>query len=414
MPAIVMVLCSCRLSSPVGLGDEVNGCDSNGSGVENNPHCMFETQSILSFSKVGALLGDSYREGLGHGLAIGPVGNDGSDKLIVSAPWAGSLGANGRVDIYSADTYELLYSVEGTQDHELFGHSVAFAGDFNGDGYGDFAVHSWKQGIQIISGKDQSVIFANREGCLGINSSIAYGDFNGDGRSDIAAGDPCSIPGRIKIYSGIDKSLLFSVDGPNEDDEFGFHMAAAGDLNGDGSDEIVVVNRLGSKAIVYSPKTNSELFTLSHPDLWSGLNVSGGEDFNGDGKNDIALGAVAGGFAVFSGVDGSIIFKGEKNGSNSRVQFIGDFDADGLSDLAVRRDGFMEIYSGQNNSLIDRIYYEEDTWNLGNVMAGKSHFNGGATGALFFPADIYIVKDENGHQVGGEGSSKVYLYTPGP
>jgi len=145
----------------------------------------------------------------------------------------------------------------------------------------------------------------------GFGHSLAVGDVNGDGKADIAVGaaqenvSGNTGQGRAYVYSGADGSVLFTLDTPNPQAEPGWFGAsvAVGDVNGDGRDDIAVgaeledvgTNEGQGRAYVFSGVSGSLLLTLTVPSPNPKLPRSFGEslavgDVNGDGKGDIAVG----------------------------------------------------------------------------------------------------------------------------
>jgi hypothetical protein len=207
----------------------------------------------------GELNGDQF----GWSVAIiGDINNDGIADVAVGAPEQGIADINrGSVYIYhgpvvGAISPTLVLSGEGDLDN--FGTSVAGAGDVNGDGFDDLIVGASKNtdgGIEAgkayvyygsftgvsqdnftaVTGRDNDKLGASVQGA---------GDVNGDGFDDVIIGvdayDPAAIdPGRAEVYPGgpsglITTTTLFTAAGENEDDRFGIAVAGNGDLDGDG------------------------------------------------------------------------------------------------------------------------------------------------------------------------------------
>jgi hypothetical protein len=112
----------------------------------------------------------------------------------------------------------------------------------------------------------------------------------------------------------------------------------AGDLNGDGVSECVVQNA------VYTANLAGPLFTFSTPGIGSGP-VQHAGDFNGDGQADFALAMpfqTQPRLSVYSGLDGAIIstlFGSSGSQLGSSIAGNGDFNGDGLVDVAVGAPG---------------------------------------------------------------------------
>jgi len=195
----------------------------------------------------------------------------------------------------------------------LYGTALAGVGDFNADGYPDFAVGGF------VASPDSSSTYVYWGGPgldvfpdlllhmpPGFTSrAIAAGDVNGDGWPDIVVGASASQPGRLFVYFG----------GPGADGEPDVVLASTGSFN--------------------------DLF---------GYAVSCG-DFNGDGYADILVSAA--GRNVLNGIAAGevllyrggptlgtappLILDGEAAGDllGSAVAFVGDLDGDGFDDVAI-------------------------------------------------------------------------------
>jgi CSLREA domain-containing protein len=213
-------------------------------------------------------------------------------------------------------------------------------GDFNNDGNQDLAVaNSESANVSILSGNgDGSFGAATNFGAGTRPHSIAIGDFNSDGNQDLAVANYNSNNVSILIGNGagtFGTAVDFAVGNqPNS--------IAVGDFNSDGKQDFVTANydfnhsnnvsvRLGNGDGSFGGLTN-----LSTGESVEGIAIG---DFNGDGKQDLAiangyssilsilLGNGAGGF-------GQVTNFGYGEGGESEVA-VGDFNGDGRQDLAL-------------------------------------------------------------------------------
>jgi hypothetical protein len=292
-----------------------------------------------------------------------------------------------------------------------FGISVGGPGDINQDGFADLLVGAVHDGdtagrAYVFSGQDRGLLFEfvspNQEplGRFGHHVSAA-GDVNQDGSPDVIVGASHESPGtspddagRAYVFSGRDGSLLVELKSPNEQQAsgFGFFVAGAGDVDRDGTPDLIVGARFedsggsppeAGRAYVFSGRNGSVLLELVSPNEEAqgqfGFAVAGAGDINRDGFADVIVGASdedpgtspddAGRAYVFSGQDGSVLFEltspneQEDGYLGKSVAGIGDFNQDGFPDVIVgayRENpgaspvgaGRAYVFSGQDASLL--------------------------------------------------------------
>lgn len=137
------------------------------------------------------------------------------------------------------------------------------------------------------------------------------GDFNNDGVTDIVAGSPyhdaaSSDAGAAYLFLGgapADSAWDLRLLGEGQDDQLGYAVAGAGDLDRDGFDDIAIGARFSDRAgtdrgavwIVFGgdpPFGSKQLVLLGNANGPNGFGHSlAGGDFNGDGFSDLAVGA---------------------------------------------------------------------------------------------------------------------------
>ena len=158
---------------------------------------------------------------------IGDVDGDGRTDFVTSAPSKNIGGANaGRVYVYSSKSGRLLWSVDGKPGDQL-GIGIEAAGDVNRDGITDVVASAPGIGkVYVFSGKDGKLLLTmtaeNRADTFGGHVSGA-GDVNGDGTADVLVGAPDNNKqrGAAYVYSGKDGKLLVKLTGEREGDQFG-------------------------------------------------------------------------------------------------------------------------------------------------------------------------------------------------
>lgn len=238
--------------------------------------------------------------------------------------------------------------------------------------------------------EDPSWIYFGPAMVTGIASG---GDLNGDGIDDLTAGMIDSFPPAIHVWFGSKSGLTEQPDvtidqfSPFEGN-IPFGLSTAGDINGDGYDDLVVTD----SGYVYEPVGEPEgrfgqvALYLGGPDgpasfpswTWEGEqpgarfgnSVDSGGDLNGDGFDDILVGAVrysVGGpesregavFAFFGGPDGpgpmpdwTYLGTGAGEQLGLEVAILGDIDGDTYDDLAAAspfwqdEEGKVEVWLG--------------------------------------------------------------------
>ncbi|MBD3297089.1 MAG: hypothetical protein GF341_00385 [candidate division Zixibacteria bacterium] len=221
---------------------------------------------------------------------VGDVNNDGYSDFAVGALREDHSGSKpGRVYVYSGQTGELIHVLTGEVGHNAFGFSLDGAGDVDNDGYDDIVVGS------------------PAEDSGGANAGAAL------------------------IYSGRTGGLLHLILGEEEQDAFGYSVAGGGDLDLDGHDDVLVTaiwQRAHAYAVgrayVFSGRTGQELHRFSGEDAedYYGNQIAFAGDVDKDGSMDVIVGALLNDR------------HGDNAGSAYLYTRLPDSDADGHSDCA--------------------------------------------------------------------------------
>ncbi len=277
------------------------------------------------------LTGPSNGSYFGYSLSsAGDMNGDGYADLVVGA--YGVTGAAGSVYVYLGGPTGLATTAAvtiGGPDGAggSFGSSVASAGDLNGDGYADIVVgvpgaisFTGKAYVYFGGPEVGQAGFAPTPGLTLTNPSGATyssfgravagaGDVNGDGYGDIVVGayQTASLTGGAYLYLGgpnvpADGGVAAptALAGASANSTFGYSVAGAGDVNGDGYADVVVggyyISTNTGEAYVYYGGASSPLgtFTLLHglaTETQFGESVASAGDVNGDGYTDVLIGA---------------------------------------------------------------------------------------------------------------------------
>lgn len=301
------------------------------------------------------------------------------------------------VTMVSAQSHvELLYSLHGNTTGDNLGESFSVIEDLDGDQVPDLLVGATQEGnsgagaVRIFSGASGAELWNYTDGVTSSQhhlgrAVVAVGDVNGDGVEDFAAGAPQAAGncGLVRVVSGVDRSLLYSVNcrGGSPDDRFGSSLARLADIDADGVPDFLIgstsedpgTGHYAGTVRAISGVDGAEIYLIKGAGAFDymGRCHSGG-DLNHDGVSDWVVGATESyngsgpGYArLHSGLDGSILLSWTGDAANDRfgesAAFLADLNQDGLPEISVsapRADkfgtdrGLVRIYSGADGSLV--------------------------------------------------------------
>jgi len=380
-----------------------NGVDDNCDSGDDDLCSLSSAAAVVSVDESGGNLGDA--------VATGDLNGDGVDDLIVSAPQAsGDEAFEGAVHVfYGPVSGEVVptaadATLTGGEESASVGSALASGCDLTGDDQDDLVVGSYRHegvagvfsgsvhvvpgtttGSQVLS--DVSVVLEGVASQDWAGWSVACGgDFNGDGQDDLLVG--------AHLHDGLSQTdagavyVLFGpitsggslaqadviLEGEAAQDNAGYAVASAGDVNDDGFDDILIgapgrSEGATAAGVTYLVRGGPGLASSSllqatarfvglAADDEAGKAVSGAGDLDLDGYDDLVIGVAAadsvgtdsnsgeayvfyGGSTSLEGtysladaaarIPGSLV--GDQLGS--RVLGVGDVNGDGRSDLAV-------------------------------------------------------------------------------
>lgn len=299
--------------SELGTGVEAAG-DVNGDGVPDVVAGGPGTDEAFVYSgKDGAIVHSLAPPGKGgkfgtKAAGVGDVDGDGRADVAIGAP--ADSASKGAVFVYSGASGQLLATLRGERAGDKFGSAIA--GTVAGGqvllvlGAPD-AGPGQRGRTYVYRGLDQApafVIESDENGSeLGGMFVSVIGDIDGDKVPDVYASDWAHgaqgpYTGRIYVHSSADGRRLLTLTGEAAGDGFGIGPADAGDVNGDGHDDLIVgawqhkgAAPSGGKVYLYSGKDGSLMhaYTCKVMGDTFGFDATGMGDVDGDGVIDFLL-----------------------------------------------------------------------------------------------------------------------------
>ena len=269
-------------------------------------------------------------------LRVGDIDGDTLPDLCIAAPPTSGSRDAGFVELRRGDDGSLLTRWEDPDSNRLFGRSIADLGDIDGDYCSDILIGMplanagavQQASIEARSGRTGQLLWRMTDDCASFGAALAaLNDVNGDGIRDCVVGVPplqLQALGRASIRSGKDGSLLRELIATESGTWFGGSVASAGDLTGDGLDDVLVAGNYGRApglVAAFDGQTGERVMTVTDDktDSLFGWAVAAVDDIDSDGRSDFAIsapGSSSNSVAIISGRTGNSIceFYGERSG----------------------------------------------------------------------------------------------------
>jgi len=270
---------------------------------------------------------------------------------------------------------------------DLLGSSLAAAGDLDGDGYADLLIGA-PAGTSVDPALPGRVVIAYGGSPLGARAPLSLqgpvaggrlgaavaglGDWNGDGFPDFALGAPNANAGAglVQVFLGGPNASYapwVTIHGGAAGDQFGAAVAGAGRTRGGAVSDMIVGAPFRSDSNVWAGAVSlflggaaadtvpARVYTGAAAGDFLGTAVAGAGDVNGDGHDDFLVGAPGANVGSLVDAGRAYLYAGGAtppaaplvtvDGDAAYTELglalagVGDFDADGLSDWAVGQPG---------------------------------------------------------------------------
>jgi len=422
-----------------------------------------------------SFLGEATDDYAGQAAAgVGDINGDGYDDISVSGwgndePYVPNCNRGqvyfifGRPSGWSRDVLlgSSNASVWGTLGIAQLGSAVAGVGDINADGYDDVAVSSntaysdtgatfivfgkasgWEMDRYVDEVPGASFI-GEAQGDASGYALAGLGDVTGDGIDDMAVTAPGNDrggleSGRVYIIAGKGggwrpkeslRNATFSIHGENMGDRAGTGVAAAGDVDGDGMDDLVCgaatnkqAGKDAGKAYVLlgrgswtdnsSLSTSNASFVAEAANEYLGYSFGGAGDVNGDGLDDVLVGSFLHVNAYYSSGKAYLLFleNGSRPSAVSSLKVYADPSySTPTSEIRVFEKGYIELTGTGGNSSVRDVAFVNISAGAGLTLRVRLSETGPDTGKFRGAISVWNRTSHRHDWIGGRPDDTVSI-----
>ena len=418
-----------------------NGIDDN---CNNSADTCVLGEELTEADADVSLIGDSYNDTFGRDFAVGDIDADGFDDIVVGA-YANDDGgtSSGKVYVHmgaatASDMETSASEITGSTSYMYLGHDVAMV-DFNNDSYDDVVVSAYYVDEAYIfygSATGLSASLEDTDADVTMSGSAGYhfghdvepiADWDGDGLADLLVTDfgnysytsyAYIVSGSTSASSALDVdggdyTTRITCDAGNVGDYLGWRDAVgSGDFNGDGYSDLGLGeysnddagSSYGKAYVFLGTSSSSDWFTADANTTIStnnasdygyfGYDVSSIRDHNGDGYDELIVGAYYMDSSTSASVGAAYIYFGAATGWASAIEHdsadisiegevaydqlgrsvagLDDMDADGNGDFAVGA----RFYDGPTGAISSSggafIFFSDTTSDGGSFVSSDA------------------------------------------
>ncbi|SFE64931.1 integrin alpha, partial [Nitrosomonas sp. Nm166] len=335
--------------------------------------------SGISVSNAGDVNGDGFDDVIVGAYAADPNGSRSGSSYVV---FGKASGFNAALELSSLDGNN-GFRLDGAAEYDLTGFSVSSAGDVNGDSLDDLIIGA--------SGADPSYVVFGK--ASGFSATLDLSSLNG--------------------------SNGFRLDGPS-----GNSVSNAGDVNGDGFDDLIIGDSgadpngdySGSSFVVFGKASgfgatldisnldggNGFRLDGEAPYSYSGNSVSNAGDVNGDGFDDVIIGAESGPYGDKAGA--SYVVFGKASGFNATLELSSLDGSNGFRlDGEAERDyaSYVSNAGDVNGDGFDDVIVGASEADPNGYESGSSYIVFGKASGFTATMDLSSLDGNNGFRLDG-------------